>query len=111
MVGHNEDQRSEAAAWHALAGDEACRRLRTDPDRGLDEDEIARRLERHGPNLLPGKEPPGLLRIFLQQFANPLIYVLLAAGAVSLVTDHLQDAVFILLVVLLNAVIGTCSSS
>ncbi|MGF1658543.1 MAG: HAD-IC family P-type ATPase [Rubrimonas sp.] len=91
--------------WHALSADDALRALGAAPS-GLDEGEVARRRDAIGPNRLP--EPPrrGPLRRFLAQFDNLLIYVLLAAAAVTLWLGHVVDACVILAVVLVNAVIG-----
>jgi P-type Ca2+ transporter type 2C len=100
------DRSDSTPAWHPLTPEEALQRQESTP-RGLDPAEVERRRERYGPNVLPGKEPPTLLTIVLHQFANPLIYVLLAAAAVSLLIGEMKDAVFILLVIVLNAVIGT----
>ncbi len=93
-------------AWHALAPEELLARLHSTPH-GLSAAEAAVRLERHGPNRLPRREPPGPLRVFLSQFASPLIYVLLAASVVSAAIGEWADAGFIFAVLLLNAVIGT----
>lgn len=74
---------------------------------GLDRLEVEERLKRFGPNVLPSAKPPGATRIFLHQFTSPLIYILLAAAAISLLIREWSDAVFISGVLLLNAVIGT----
>ncbi|MBW1751005.1 MAG: HAD-IC family P-type ATPase, partial [Deltaproteobacteria bacterium] len=74
---------------------------------GLDRLEVEERVKRFGPNVLPSAKPPGALRIFFHQFTSPLIYILLAAAAVSLLIREWSDAVFISGVLLLNAVIGT----
>ena len=50
---------------------------------GLTADEAARRLAATGPNLLPAPPGPGLFRRFFKHFNDPLIYVLLAAAAVT----------------------------
>lgn len=92
--------------WHALPAEDAARRLGADPACGLTSADAAQRLLSHGANRLP--EPPhrpAWLR-FLAQFHNPLIYVLLAAGLVTLALGSLVDAGVILGVVLINAVIG-----
>jgi magnesium-transporting ATPase (P-type) len=73
---------------------------------GLSELEARARLARHGRNRLPTARAPGPAVLFARQFASPLIYVLLAAAAVSLGMGHLTDAAFIAGVLLLNAVIG-----
>lgn len=73
---------------------------------GLSREDAAARLEQYGPNALPRPAPPGVLRVFLRQFASPLIYVLLAAALVSLAIGEYADAGFIGAVLLVNAVIG-----
>jgi len=107
MAATARDLRTEPTAWHALTPAEALARQDTRADTGLDEAEVTSRRERFGLNILPGRKPPTLLAIILRQFANPLIYVLLAAAVVSLAIQHPNDAIFIMLVVLLNATIGT----
>lgn len=79
--------------------------------RGLTGSEAARRLDEHGPNMLPEPPVPGLPTLFLRQFASPFIYVLLVAAGLSVVLREWSDAVFIGVVVLLNAVIGTLQES
>ena len=96
----------DGISWHALSAGEALERLNAD-EGGLSSDEVRARQERFGPNLLPTKEPPGLLAILLHQFKSPLIYILLVAGAVSLLLGETTDAAFIMAVLALNAGIGT----
>lgn len=93
-------------AWHALPVDEVERLLESSTD-GLTEEEVARRKEVFGENALPKKRPPTVFEVFLRQFKSPLIYVLLAAGIISVLFADLTDAIFIFAVLLLNAVIGT----
>ncbi|WJW74324.1 HAD-IC family P-type ATPase [Thiohalobacter sp. IOR34] len=76
-------------------------------EHGLERQEVSVRLERYGPNSLPRGKPPGLLRIFMRQFASPLIYVLGVAALVSLLIHESSDALFIAAVLLVNAIIGT----
>ncbi len=100
---HHNQQRP---VWHALTPEDALKQ-QDSSRQGLDEGELRRRRETYGPNTLPSRKRPTLLRIVLNQFTNPLIYVLLAAAVVAFAIGDLKDAVFILLVVVLNAVIGT----
>jgi len=74
---------------------------------GLTSDQVTQHLNRYGANTLPSKPPPGLFEVFVNQFKSPLIYVLVAAAAVSLLIGELSDAIFIAAVLLLNAGIGT----
>jgi magnesium-transporting ATPase (P-type) len=73
---------------------------------GLTDEEAAARLERYGPNRLPSAAARHPLWRFLLQFHNLLIYVLLASAVISLLLDHAVDALVILAVVLLNAIVG-----
>ncbi len=91
--------------WHALAAAEVLARLESGAA-GLDTEEAARRLAAHGPNRLPPAKRRGPIARFVAQFDNVLIYVLLAAGAVTLVQGHLVDASVIFGVIVINAIIG-----
>ena len=73
---------------------------------GLSQAEARDRLRTHGANTLPSRERRGPWLRFLLQFQNPLIYVLLAAAAVTFWMEHHIDAGVILGVVIINAVIG-----
>ncbi|MDQ2694284.1 MAG: HAD-IC family P-type ATPase, partial [Pseudomonadota bacterium] len=73
---------------------------------GLGQPEAGQRLARYGPNRLRPPKRQGPVARFLLQFHNVLIYVLLAATAVTLALGHWVDAAVIAAVVLLNALIG-----
>jgi len=74
---------------------------------GLSDEEVKKRRDKCGMNRMPVHKKAGLLKIFLAQFLNPLIYVLLIASVVTIVLEEYTDAIFIAVVLLLNAVIGT----
>ncbi len=74
---------------------------------GLSDEEATSRLAHFGPNVLPRREPPGLVEIMLRQFRSPLIYLLGIAAGVSLMIGEVKDAAFIMGVLFINAVIGT----
>jgi magnesium-transporting ATPase (P-type) len=93
-------------AWQTLSEESVLQKLQTAPD-GLSDEQVAERLAEFGPNTLPVKPPPTMLVVLLHQFLSPLIYILLVAGAVSSLLGEIKDAVFIFVVVLLNATIGT----
>jgi magnesium-transporting ATPase (P-type) len=108
LDGHDKTPVPEEAAgiaWHASAIDEVFSAFRTGPD-GLTTAEAAHRRAIHGPNRLPqGPRRSALLRLLLQ-FHNLLIYVLLAAAALSAIMGHAIDAAVILAVVIVNAFVG-----
>jgi magnesium-transporting ATPase (P-type) len=93
-------------SWHTL--DDTTVLTRTNSSlHGLTAREAEARLHQYGPNCLPSKPPPGLGLIFLHQFLSPLIYILIAAGLLSMAIGEWTDAGFIFAVILLNALLGT----
>lgn len=97
--------------WHQLPVQEVVQTLASTGDRGLTADEARERQERFGPNqLTPQKEKNPWLQ-FLKQFNQPLLYILLIAGAVSLFLQHWLDAGVIFAVVLINATVGYIQES
>jgi magnesium-transporting ATPase (P-type) len=91
--------------WHALEAERALAALQADPA-GLSEEEATRRLQRFGPNRLAPPARRTALQRFALQFHNVLIYVLLAAGAITAALGHWVDAGVIFGVVVVNAIIG-----
>lgn len=91
--------------WHSLDKEEIFKQLETSLY-GLKESEVYERTKLFGKNILPGKKSPSLLVIFFRQFLNPLLYVLFAAALIALVAGSLKDAVFIMVVILINACLG-----
>ncbi len=73
---------------------------------GLTQEEAAKRLEEHGLNELKKKSRKTKLEIFFSQFTNFLVLLLLVAAGVSLALGEIVDAVFILLIVVINAIFG-----
>ncbi len=92
--------------WHALPEEQVQVKLQAGLN-GLSSEQVAERLREFGRNTLPERKPLGLFDIVLHQFKSPLIYVLLVACAIALLTGDFKDAVFILAVIALNATIGT----
>ena len=92
--------------WHAMQEGEVYDTLVSSPE-GLTEDAAVAIRGRVGPNVLPTSPPPTIPMLFIRQFFSPLIYVLLAAGIVSIGIGEETDAIFIFVVIMLNALIGT----
>ena len=91
---------------HALSSEQVLSTL-TVTRQGLTSTQLTSRRQQYGANALPGKPPPGLIEVFLNQFKSPLIYVLVVAAVVSLLIGEYSDSIFIAAVLLLNAGIGT----
>jgi len=92
--------------WHGKSIDETLAALSADGERGLSASEAKERLERYGLNKLAAKKPKSLFVRFIEQFQDFLIYILIAAAAISILLGEVSDAIIILLVVIINAVVG-----
>ncbi|MCW5954296.1 MAG: HAD-IC family P-type ATPase, partial [Propionibacteriaceae bacterium] len=97
--------------WHELEPQQVATKLRTHIDKGLDENEVERRLAEFGHNRLTTQRGHGPWVRFLLQFHQPLIYILLAATVVTFALQEYVDAGVIFGVVLVNAVIGFVQES
>ncbi len=95
-----------ATMYHSMPSEEVLSSLGGSHE-GLRAEEAASRRERFGLNRLPEPSMPGILSTFLRQFVSPFIYILLGAAVLALLLREWSDAVFIVIIVLLNAVIGT----
>ena len=73
---------------------------------GLTEKEAAERLKAEGENVLGESRRTGPLKIFIGQFRDVMVMILLGATVISLLLGELTDAVTIILIVFLNAVLG-----
>ena len=92
--------------WHQVPEADAVALLGTSTEKGLDLFEVNRRRERFGPNTVPERKGRSPLARFLLQIHQPLVYVLLISGGVTLFFKEVVDALVILGVVLVNAVVG-----
>jgi Ca2+-transporting ATPase len=96
----------ETTAWHALAGQDVAEKFGVNPGTGLSAQTATDRLSRRGANAIREKPPRALWRMFVDQFTDFMILVLIAAAVVSGVIGDVKDTLAIVVIVLLNAVIG-----
>lgn len=92
--------------WYAKTVDATLEELKVNPETGLSSEEAKKRLEQYGENALKGKPKQSMIALFFAQLKDVLIYVLLGAATITIIIGEYVDAVIILLVVILNAVIG-----
>lgn len=97
--------------WHALDATDALQRFEGSPTQGLAGAVARARLEKYGPNALPRNEPRSALSIFIDQFKSLPVALLAGSAALSVLTGGLADAVVIMGVVVINAVIGYVTES
>lgn len=81
-------------------------RLGSEPERGLDAAEAARRLSVDGPNALPEAPPRAAWKRFLDQFRNLLILILVGAAILAGLVGDWKDTIVITIVLAINAVLG-----
>ncbi len=92
-------------AWHSQSAEEVLAQLGSAAT-GLSATEAAKRLAADGPNELKEGKRISALQIFLGQFKSLIVWILIVAGIISGVLDEVVDAIAILAIVVLNAVIG-----
>jgi potassium/sodium efflux P-type ATPase len=126
----------EVRAQEALLGDtdpsltsadDVAKALNVDPSHGLSEEEAKRRLAKFGPNELATAPPVPKWKKFLAQFQDPLVYLLIAATIISVIAWFIEkanaqpgaeggevlpfDAIVIVLILIVNAVLGYIQES
>lgn len=80
--------------------------LKSNAERGLDSAEAAARLLKYGKNKLEEKKEKSYAALFLEQLNDPLIFILFAATAVSMLLGEMGDAAIIVTVIAVNAFVG-----
>ncbi|HOJ93544.1 MAG TPA: calcium-translocating P-type ATPase, PMCA-type [Dictyoglomaceae bacterium] len=93
--------------WHEFSKEEVLSELQVDPEVGLTQEEVVARRQKYGKNVLPEKPPEGFLRIFIRQFKEFLTIILLVATLISFILGETKDAIAILIIVLINALLGS----
>ncbi|MGM8249677.1 calcium-transporting P-type ATPase, PMR1-type [Clostridium perfringens] len=97
--------------WYKKSKNEILKELDVDEKNGLSSNEALRRLEKYGKNKLETKKKKTLFRQFLSQLKDVMIYILIIAAIISAFLGEISDALIILLVILINAVIGVIQES
>ena len=92
--------------WYQMTRDELFTKLKTD-ENGLTNKEANLRLEKYGKNQLPKKKKDSVLKIFLNEFKNPILILLLVAVIASLIGNEPIEALAIVLIVLVDVTMGT----
>jgi Ca2+-transporting ATPase len=92
--------------WYRLEAAEVLTHLETDIEHGLSQTEAQRRLAEYGPNELIERGLKSPLLILWEQLTALMVVILIIAAAVSAALGDYKDAVAILAIVVLNAVLG-----
>ncbi|WP_432626726.1 cation-translocating P-type ATPase [Brotaphodocola sp.] len=92
--------------WYRCPGKEVCRQFQV-PEHGLSEKQAEKRLLEAGENCLRGQREKKAWQVFAEQFADLLVWILLAAAMVSALSGDFESTAVIGAVLILNAVLGT----
>ena len=92
--------------WHTLSSKELLAALDVDEQTGLSSEGISARRAKYGANILSKKEEESAFKLFLLQFHQPLVYILLLACVIMALLEEWMDTGVIFAVVLINAIIG-----
>lgn len=92
--------------WYKKNIDQIALELNTDLEKGLSNREANERIKKYGKNKLPEAQPINYLKLLIDQIKNPLIYILLVAFILTVITGDYKDATAIIVVVIINGTIG-----
>lgn len=81
--------------------------LGTDREKGLTDAGVAQSREKHGANVIAEEKQKSIVQVFFEQFADLLVIILIIASIISMVSDNIESAIVILVVITMNAILGT----
>ena len=93
-------------AWYKKGSEEIKEELNVNLETGLSSEEVKTRRAKYGDNTLTEKKPKSIVTMFLSQFKDFMVIILLVAAVISGVLGEWSDTIIILIVVMLNAIIG-----
>ena len=92
--------------WYLLSKEETIEKTNSNIE-GLTKKEANYRLNKNGKNELPKSKQKTFLDVFISQFKNPIVYILLITMILSFIVGEYIDGLFILFVILIDAVLGS----
>ncbi len=92
--------------WYRMSKDEVLKEFRVNSD-GLSLDKARELLEKNGENVLEENRNKSVLQVFLSQFADLMVIILIAAAIISMFSGNIESTIVIFAVITLNAVLGT----
>lgn len=92
--------------WYRYSGKEVCRQFQVS-EHGLSKKQAEKRLAQIGENCLSGQREKKVWQVFVEQFADLLVWILLGAGMISALSGDFESTAVIGAVLILNAVLGT----
>lgn len=102
---------SEKRNWFVLEEREVLEKTGANLQSGLTAEEARKRKAKYGANVIPKRKRKTPLELFLQQFNQPLVYILLVASVITALLNEWVDASVIFGVVFINAIVGYLQES
>lgn len=97
--------------WFNKSSEEIIKEMPSNVINGLSSADAKLILEKNGPNKLQGKKKKSTFQLFLSQINDAMIYILLVAAVISAIVGEISDAIIILIVIFVNAIIGVIQES
>tara|TARA_Y100000310_G_C20694845_1_gene824893 strand:+ start:116 stop:2689 length:2574 start_codon:yes stop_codon:yes gene_type:complete len=91
--------------YYQMTAEQVIKQVQSSPH-GLSQEQAIKRLQKLGLNKLPQEKPLSKTKLLLKQFQNPLIYILAVITIIAGFIGHYLDAIFILLVVIINTIVS-----
>lgn len=92
--------------WYQISKEEALRRLSVTSE-GLSSDIAAELLEKNGKNMLEESKNKSVFQVFLSQFADLMVIILIIAAIISMFSGNVESTIVIFSVIVMNAILGT----
>ena len=92
--------------WYQMTKEAVLKELSVDND-GLSSGKAKELLEKNGQNVLKETKRKSALQVFLSQFADLLVIILIIAAIISIFSGNLESTIVIFAVIILNAILGT----
>lgn len=92
--------------WYQISTEDVLKNMET-TENGLTEEEAKARIREYGENILAEGRKKTVFQIFAGQFADLLVAILIVAAVISALSGNLESTLVILVVLILNAVLGT----
>ncbi len=97
---------SKTKSWHSLTVEDSLKELQVQENHGITPQEAQRRFEQYGPNELKKEKGKSPIKLFLSQFTDVLMIILLIATGLSIAVGETVDAIIILVIVIASATLG-----
>src|SRR4051812_7207579 len=94
-------------AWFATSPEDATTQLEVEPEQGLSDEEVARRLTQYGANELTTEPPPSAWSVAMGQLSNPMNIMLIIVSIASFTISQIGTGLFVACLVLFNVVMGS----